>query len=40
MKKLLILALIATGFALTVNAQEKNEKATIEVPQWVKSEAG
>ena len=36
MKKLIALALFATGFALTANAQE-NKKATIEVPQWVKN---
>ena len=37
MKKIMILALFVTGFALASNAQEKKEKATIEVPQWVKN---
>ena len=37
MKKLMILALLVTGFALASNAQEKKEKATIEVPAWVKN---
>ena len=37
MKKLMILALFVTGFALASNAQEKKEKATIEVPAWVKN---
>ena len=36
MKKLMILALCVTGFALTVNAQqEEKKKTTIELPQWV-----
>ena len=35
MKKTLLLALCMTGGVLTAGAQEK-EKATIEVPQWVK----
>ena len=34
MKKTLITALFATGFALAANAQD--QKAVIEVPQWVK----
>ena len=37
MKKLMILALLVTGFALTANAQEKKEKSTIEIPQWIKN---
>ena len=38
MKKLMILALCVTGFALTVNAQqEEKKKTTIELPQWVKN---
>ena len=37
MKKLIIVALFATGFALAANAQEKKEKTTIELPQWVKN---
>ena len=37
MKKLMTLALFAMALALTVNAQETEKKATIEVPQWVKN---
>ena len=38
MKKLMILALLMTGFALTSNAQENEKKKTvIELPQWVKN---
>ena len=38
MKKLMILALCVTGFALTANAQqEEKKKTTIELPQWVKN---
>lgn len=37
MKKLMLLALLTTGFALTVNAQDSEKKKTvIELPQWVK----
>jgi hypothetical protein len=38
MKKLMILALFVTGFALASNAQESDKKKTvIELPQWVKN---
>jgi len=38
MKKLMILALLVTGFALASNAQEtEKKKTTIEIPQWVKN---
>ena len=38
MKKLMILALFVTGFALASNAQESEKKKTvIELPQWVKN---
>ena len=43
MKKLFTLALIATGFALSANAEEMEEQntsqktTTIEVPAWVKN---
>lgn len=37
MKKLIILALLTTGFALGINAQEEKKKTTIEVPEWVKN---
>ncbi|MBP5409069.1 MAG: porin [Prevotella sp.] len=37
MKKLMILALLVTGFALTSNAQEEKKKTVIELPQWVKN---
>ena len=36
MKKLMILAISAMGFAFSANAQD-DKKATIEVPQWVKN---
>ncbi|MBR1548044.1 MAG: porin, partial [Prevotella sp.] len=42
MKKILTLALFVTGFALNINAEEQEvqnstQKATIEVPAWVKN---
>ena len=37
MKKLMTLALFTMALALTINAQESEKKATIEVPQWVKN---
>jgi hypothetical protein len=37
MKKLMILVLLVTGFALASNAQEEKKKTVIELPQWVKN---
>lgn len=37
MKKLMILTLAMMGFALASNAQEKEKKTVIELPQWVKN---